>query len=274
MALVMCPLCTSDDDVYLVAVLPDGRRRVSCRNCDYAWDHGEALTRPPLRSVGDMAVDLRGRFPRADDASPGARDRAERLKRRFLTEVFVEPDPKVAPFWAKYQYIFSQEGLPEASPDDLKAFANDPIGAYAGFMTVFNNAWNKMGPEQGASMVRQVIEYLLRGPDPSLENRLTDLILGKFAFSIPGFKEALLTKALCVVHPDRFMTIVTYDQKRIMAKAVYDLDLPDPDRVSWTIGRLIVWSNDLLRDLTGDGFVDQQHAGEFLWWGKDRASQA
>ena len=43
--------------------------------------------------------------------------------------------------------------------------------------------------------------------------------------------DALLTKALCVVYPDRFMTIVSYDQKRIMAKTVYDLGLPDADRV-------------------------------------------
>ncbi len=76
-------------------------------------------------------------------------------------------------------------------------------------------------------MLRQVIEYLLRGSDPSLENRLTALIQGRFLFSIPGFKEALLTKALCVAFPDRFMTIVTYDQKRAMAKAVCGLDLPD-----------------------------------------------
>lgn len=54
-----------------------------------------------------------------------------------------------------------------------------------------------------------------------------------------------------------------------MAKAVYGLDLPSPDRVSWTIGRLIVWSNDLLRNLTGGGFAGQQHAGDFLWWAKD-----
>lgn len=136
-------------------------------------------------------------------------------------------------------------------------------------MTEFNKAWNA-NPEQGASQVRQVIEYLLRGNDPSLENRLTALIRGKFSFSMPGFKEALLSKVLSVVYPERFLTIVTYDQKAIMAKAVYGLDLPKPDSVNWTIGRLIVWSNDLLNLLTGDGFVDRPHTGEFLWWAKDQ----
>jgi hypothetical protein len=50
---------------------------------------------------------------------------------------------------------------------------------------------------------------------------------------------------------------------------VYDLDLPDPEAVSWTIGRLIFWSNDLLRELAGPGFQDMEHVAEFLWWAKD-----
>lgn len=38
-----------------------------------------------------------------------------------------------------------------------------------------------------------------------------------------------------------------------------------------TIGRLIVWSNDLLRDLVvADDFKTQQHAAAFLWWTKDK----
>ena len=85
---------------------------------------------------------------------------------------------------------------------------------------------------------------------------------------MPGFKEALLSKVLSVMYPERFLTIVTYDQKAEMARLVYGLELPAPDRVSWTIGRLIVWSNDLLNELTGDGFADRPHAGDFLWWAK------
>ncbi len=33
-----------------------------------------------------------------------------------------------------------------------------------------------------------------------------------------------------------------------------------------TKGRLIYWSNDLLCEMAGDGFVDRVHAAEFLWW--------
>ena len=39
--------------------------------------------------------------------------------------------------------------------------------------------------------------------------------------------------------------------------------------MNWTRGRLILWSNDMLRELVGDGFTNQQHAAEFLWWAKD-----
>ena len=36
-------------------------------------------------------------------------------------------------------------------------------------------------------------------------------------------------------------------------------------------GRLILWSNDLLRELVGNGFENQQHAADFLWWAKDQS---
>ncbi len=58
--------------------------------------------------------------------------------------------------------------------------------------------------------------------------------------------------------------------KREIAERVYDLELPAAARVQWTIGRLIFWSNDVLLHLVGDGFVDTQHAAQFLWEVKDR----
>ncbi len=33
---------------------------------------------------------------------------------------------------------------------------------------------------------------------------------------------------------------------------------------------MILWSSDLLGDLVGDDFQNQQHAGDFLWWAKDQ----
>lgn len=222
----------------------------------------------PRSRLGTTLLASRAQSPGLDDVPEASRHRATELKQQFLTDEQPEADPRVAPFWAHYQQVFSADRLQTADPQEVKRFANDPTGVYSGIMTVFNNAWNA-DPAEGARLVRLVIEHLLCGPG-DIEERLTDLILGRVPYSMPGFKEALLTKALCVTNPDRFLTIVTYDQKRLMASAIYGLNLPPGDTVTWTIGQLIVWSNDLLRDLTGAGFADQQHSAHFLWWAKDQ----
>lgn len=48
------------------------------------------------------------------------------------------------------------------------------------------------------------------------------------------------------------------------------LELPAPETVNWTLGRLILWSNDVLHALAGDGFATQQHSAAFLRWAKDQ----
>ena len=263
----MCPMCTNDDEVTTLEVLPDGRKRARCAACKFEWDHGEVKEPKKLQIMSE--VEARGRFPKASDVDPEVMERAEMLKARFLAEVRPRPDPRIPIFWAKYQQVFSAEGLPTCDLEELKDFANDPTGVYVGKMTVFNNAWNALGAAEASKQTRQVIDYLLRGTDRSLEERLTALINGEFAFSIAGLKEALLTKVLSIMDPNRFLTIVTYEQKAAMARAVYGLELPPQDRIAWTIGRLAVWSNDLLNELTGDGFADRPHAGAFLWWASE-----
>jgi hypothetical protein len=47
------------------------------------------------------------------------------------------------------------------------------------------------------------------------------------------------------------------------------LDLPPQPQAR--IGQQIVWSNDLLAELVGDGFMHGPHAGEFLWWAQRQA---
>jgi hypothetical protein len=206
------------------------------------------------------------RFPTVDDVDPAVWARAKRLKDEYLSSVQPEPKPRMVEFWDRYQGIFSPDGLLRAGPAEFKAFATDRT-VIAGSMTVFLRALGA-DPKGGTVRVRQVVEHLLRGSDPSLENRFTDLVRGNLPYSMPGFKEALLSKVLSVVFPERFLSIVTYDQKAFMAKTVYGLDLPPRDAAS--IGRLMVWSNDLLNELTGSGFADRPHAGEFLWWAKDQ----
>ena len=58
--------------------------------------------------------------------------------------------------------------------------------------------------------------------------------------------------------------------RTVYAKLVFDLDLPPAEKVAWTIGRLIIWSNDLLRSLVGNDIPDLHHATQFLAWAKTR----
>ena len=41
MTLAMRPLCSDDEDIYVVRTLKDGRKLVGCRRCPYEWEHGE-----------------------------------------------------------------------------------------------------------------------------------------------------------------------------------------------------------------------------------------
>jgi hypothetical protein len=189
--------------------------------------------------------------------------RSEVLKAEFLDTVRGEPYPVVEEYWAKYQKVFRGGGTAQ----DLKDFANSPIGASPGNMSMFNRAWNEIGPEAAEIAVRESIEYLLSGPG-ELEDRLTELIRGR---SFPGFRETLLTKVLCVIYPDRFLTLLKYAGtlgKQGVARQIWDLELPDATRS--TIGDRIVESNDLLLELVGEGFGSAQHASSFLWWARQR----
>ncbi len=256
---VMCPLDIAHEDVELLEELPDGRKKARCPDCDFEWAHGVA--RPG--SASPTAKTSLHPMPTTDKVSPEAMARVVRLKPVFLSQAHAGLDQRVPSFWAKYQYIFSEVGLPTAVPADFRAFGKDTSGSNLGIQSTFHSAFDQ-NPKEGAAQVRQVVEYLLRGTGKPLEDRLTDLIHGKLSFSFPGFKELLLSKVLSVAYPERFLTLLTYEQKAIAAKAVYGIDLPPYDHAR--IGRQIVRSNDLLAELTGEGFMHRPHAGEFLWW--------
>ncbi|MEU9409569.1 hypothetical protein AB0E08_28280 [Streptomyces sp. NPDC048281] len=270
MALAMCPLCSDDEDIEVVRVLDDGRRVVKHR-CGYAWEHGEA---PAPKELPRTFDDLKARFPGPDDVTPGRLERAARLKAKYLA-TRPDFDARVAEYWARYQQIFSRDGLYGCDPRVLKDFANSDVGAHPGNQATFNSAWNAMGDAAAGESTRQTVEYLLYGPDDEpLEDRLQQLLAGTKPFAMTGFKEALLTRVLCVVQPERFLSILKYTTeaggKREIARTVYGLELPAPESVNWTLGRLILWSNDLLHTLVGDGFANQQHSAAFLWWAKDQ----
>lgn len=267
-----CEQCQSDN-LDLVEALPDGRRLIGCNDCGHQWPRGEPTVRPePTRSSYETAQRL---FPTPDDVDPARMAWVNELKSEFLM-ARPQPNPDVAPYWALYQEVFSEAGLQQCDPQLLKDFANHNTGAGLGNQSVFNRAWNEFGTHAATARTRHSVEYLLYGPqERPLADRLTDVIEDDKGQFMTGFKEALLTKVLCVVYPDRFLPILTYSSdaggKKEIAHHVYGITLPDRWKVQWTIGRLIVWSNDLLLQLVGDGFPTTQHVSQFLWDAKDQA---
>ncbi|MDQ3457129.1 MAG: hypothetical protein M3513_17085 [Actinomycetota bacterium] len=248
---------------------------MKCLDCGHDWVRGEAARVVTAASRGSSGEQRR--FPRPSDVTFERLAWVEGLRTSFLART-PEPDPAVTEYWRRYQQIFNIDGLREASPEDLKAFANTPIGANPGNVTVFNNEWNALGPAEASQRVRDSVRFLLYGSDRvSMPDRLTQLIRPSGGRGMKGFSEALLTKVLCVMQPERFLPILMYSGvagKREIAESVYGLVLPPKAATSMTQGRLVFWSNDLLRELVGDGFATQQHASQFLWEAKDQAVAA
>ncbi len=271
MALIACPNCNSED--ITGTAQPDSTLLIHCADCGHEWLRGEAR-RDPGRPAVQTIDSLHAAFPTAADVRPDVRERIDLLKAEFQLDR-PATDPDVAAFRDRYQQLFTQEGLSEATPEQLLHFATSDSLASAGNMSGLNRAWKTQGETAAAQKMRESIEYLLHGPATiRLEDRLTQLIDGK-KIGLPSFnKEPLLTKVLCVVEPERFLPVLKYtaatDGKKEIAKLVFDLDLPAAEKVAWTIGRVAVWSNDLLRSLVGNDIPDLHQAVAFLSWAKTR----
>jgi hypothetical protein len=270
LALITCPTCSSED--IDGTPQPDSRLLIHCNACGHEWLRGEAR-RDPARPAVQTADSLQATFPTPADVRPDVRERVMLLTSEFLMER-PEPDPAVEAYRVRYAELFTRDGLRTATPDQLLYFANSTTVADPGNMSGFNRAWKTAGPDKAAAMVRDSIEYLLYGPESlRLEDRMTHLVDGsKKGLGFPSFKESLLTKVLCVVEPERFLPVVKYTAaasgKKELAKVVFELDLPPVEKSAWTIGRLAVWSNDLLRSLIGNDVPDLQQAARFLQWAK------
>lgn len=271
--MVNCPNCQSDE-LDLIEKDADDRRHILCTHCGHDWWRGETKNAPRSRTIKDH----RDAFEAAHQLAPRRKATVDGLKAEFLA-THPHADDDVREYWTRYQQVFSRDGLPSCNPRDLKDFANTETGARPGNMSVFNTAWNELGDDEAARRTRGTIEYLLYGPDTTpLEDRLTNLIEGRNAIEMRGFKESLLTKVLCIMEPQRFLPILIYSSpyggKREIADLVFGLELPPQDRTQWPIGRLITWSNDLLVASTRTGFDNLQHMSSFLWWAKDQAPEA
>jgi hypothetical protein len=266
LALINCPACSSED--INGTPQPDSRLLIHCNDCGHEWLRGEAR-RDPARPAVQTSESLHAAF------RPDVRDRVMLLTSEFLLER-PEPDPNVGPYRERYAELFTRDNLRNATPDQLLHFANSTTVADPGNVSGFNRAWKTAGPDKAAGQVRATIDYLLFGPESlKLEERFTHLVDGsKKGLGFPSFKEALLTKVLCVVEPERFLPVVKYTAvaggKKELAKTVFELDLPPVEKGAWTIGRLAVWSNDLLRSLVGNDIPDLQQAARFLHWAKSQ----
>jgi len=274
MAIISCANCQSDNDIHLEGSGPDGSRVLRCGECGHTWSptivtHAPTFTRTPF----EMA---QGRFANAEMVEPALAARVKRLKTKFLkTGAGAELDPAVVEHYARYRELFAAGNLESCAPQDLKDFVSNQTGANVGNTSMFSRAWKRLGEDVAADRTRASITYLLRGPDAvPLEDRLTHLVEDAAGTGMPGFKEALLTKVLCVMYPERFLPILTYGAeetgKHDLTRTVYGLHLPKVDLTSMQIGRLAVWSNDLLLELAGDGFTGPSHVAEFIWWATDR----
>jgi len=274
MAIISCANCHSDNDIHLEGMGPDGSRILRCGECGHTWspvvvNHAPTFTRTPF----EMA---QGRFANAEMVEPALAARVKKLKTKFLKAgTGAEVDPAVEAYYARCRELFSVEGLESCTPKDLKDFVSSPIGPSIGNTSMFSRAWKRLGEDVAADRTRASISYLLRGPDAvPLEDRLTQLIEDHAGTGMPGVKEAVLTKVLCIMQPERFLPILTYATeetgKADLTRAVYGLHLPKVDLTSMQVGRLAVWSNDLLLELAGEGFTGPQHVAEFIWWAKDR----
>jgi hypothetical protein len=272
LALITCPTCASED--INGTPQPDSRLLIHCNDCGHEWLRGEAR-RDPARPAVRTIDSLHAAFPTAADVRPDVRERVMLLQSEFLLER-PEPDPLVEAYRERYAALFTREGLRTATPDQLLHFANSTTVADPGNMSGFNRAWKTAGPDKAAGQVRGSIEHLLFGPESlPLEDRFTSLVDGtKKGLGFPSFKESLLTKVLCVVEPERFLPVVKYTAaaggKKELAKVVFELDLPPVEKGAWTIGRLAVWSNDLLRSLVGNDIPDLHQAARFLQWAKSQ----
>jgi hypothetical protein len=286
----------------------DGRNRMRCTACGHEWllgsrpvsPHAASARRPttPVPRSRPAAGGTRGqraagatagsrpaappapprvpaRLPTIDDLDDEAHTRLNRLKAEYRRRPRrMEPD--VADHRRLYELAFSEAGLPHVEPQLLKGFALSPVLAPTGNTSAFTREWNRLGDRDAARHFREVVEYLLRGPETlTLEDRFAELMDPRSPHGMTGVRESVLTRVLCVAEPERWLPITVYagaadDGKREIAERVLGLAMPAPDKQPRSVARLAGWSNDLLVDAVGPGFDDLDHVAAFLDWAREQ----
>ncbi|MDX6602983.1 MAG: 5-methylcytosine-specific restriction enzyme [Solirubrobacterales bacterium] len=131
------------------------------------------------------------------------------------------------------------------------------------------------GPEAKRRLA-QALRHLLYD-EGEVADRLDDVLL-KESWRMPGFGEALATKALAVVYPERWLPLYQYSGEmgklRLMESPELALAAP-ADIEERTIGRRIESTNDLLRG-TMESLLPGDPWGQmvFLYWLRERQVEA
>ena len=130
------------------------------------------------------------------------------------------------------------------------------------------NIFLKENGDEGLKRLVGAFKYLLYG-DGSFEKRI-DQLLSDPAHKIKGLGESLVTKALAVVYPERFIPAFVYWSHRGVGKsdfiALPELQLTPIKDDDLSAGELAVKSNDMLRERLSPYQADPMGQVWFLFW--------
>ena len=167
--------------------------------------------------------------------------------------------------------VLTRESLDAAVADpetfDLALFRRIASNAYGGAGNQGQiNSYLSAGAEAIPPLAR-TIQHLLYGPGEEVD-RLDD-VLDNPEWKVRGFGEALATKCLAIVYPDRWVPLFVYrgeNGKRAVMR-LPELPVEPLDERGKSRAQLAQESNDVLRDLLRPYYGDDSWgAMVFLWW--------
>lgn len=188
-------------------------------------------------------------------------DQMAALVRRFRTETGYpsEGNPQRERERSELAEGLTPSALDDPDLDVLRRLAGPAYGS-PGPQPGFNRLLND---EETAACVVNIIKDLLYGDD-EINVRVENAMIGPAA--LPGFKQAMVTKALAVVDPDRWVPnyVTTGDVGKRTVLLLLGLPLTP---TGGSLADEIVDSNDRIRERLDEFFPDDPWGmQEFSWW--------
>jgi 5-methylcytosine-specific restriction enzyme B len=223
---------------------------------------------------GEYGARLQTEFPAAAlaDASPPAADRLKALLELWREDEGYprQHDVDQRASRADLAAVLTAESLDAAIEDPtsfgLPTFRRLASNAYGGAGNQGQiNSYLKDGPDTIPALA-SALKHLLYGSEPEAE-RFDDVLTG--SWHVKGLGEAIATKCMAVVYPDRWLPLFIYKGENGKRAAMRHPELPvEPlSEQSKTAGQLAVESNDSLLSLLSPYFGDDSWgAMVFLWW--------